>query len=135
MSDPGARFDVLRRRLESALGTVVPLRRDGEGTIRIEFGEAPASVQVYELTDGIDVYAVTQVIALDLPLTDQLVSDVEAAGESVQFGTLRLMRREVSADLVLQYTFPASELGGDALRDFVAFLLSQGLNARKRLVA
>lgn len=135
MTDSTARFDVLRRRLEGALGTVVPLRRDAEGTIRIEFGEAPASVQVYELTEGLDVYSLTQVIALDLPLTDRLITDVEAAGESIQFGTLRLMRREISADLVLQYTFPASELGGDALRDFVAFLLSQGLNTRKRLVA
>ncbi len=40
----------------------------------------------------------------------------------------------VSADLVLHYSFPAGTLAGDALREFVLFVLAQGVDARRRLV-
>ncbi len=131
----GTGLDALRSRLESALADGVALRRDENRAVLIDFGETPASVQVFELARGVDVYSLTQVVAWDLPLTDELRADVRAVAEGVQFGALRLMEREVSADLVLHYSFPAGTLAADALREFVLFVLAQGVDARRRLVA
>ena len=78
--------------------------------------------------------SLTQVVAWDLALTDELRTDVRSVAEAVQFGSLRLMEREGSADLVLHYSFPAGTLAGDALREFVLFVLAQGVDARRRLV-
>lgn len=134
MSD-GDRLEALRRELEQALSETVNLRRDQNQAVMVDFGETPASVQVFELAPGVEVFSLTQVVAWDLPLTADLRSDVRSAGESVQFGSLRLMEREVSADLVLHYSYPAAGLTGAALREFMLFVLAQGVDARNRLVA
>ena len=134
MTTQDPRLDALRARLESALADGVALRRDQNQAVLVDFGDTPASVQVFELARDVDVYSLTQVVAWDLALTDELRTDVRAVAESVQFGSLRLMEREVSADLVLHYSFPAGTLAGDALREFVLFVLAQGLDARRRLV-
>ncbi|GAB3128169.1 hypothetical protein GCM10027289_06850 [Tsukamurella serpentis] len=128
------RLDGLRSRLESALADGVALRRDENQAVLVDFGDTPASVQVFELAHTVDVYSLTQVVAWDLPLSDRLRTDVGAAGEAVQFGALRLMEREVSADLVLTYSFPAGTLAGDPLREFVLFVLAQGIEVRRRIV-
>ncbi|WP_019204108.1 hypothetical protein [Tsukamurella sp. 1534] len=128
------RLEGLRTRLEEALGEGIGLRRDGKDAVLVDLGDTPASVQVFELAAGVDVYSLTQVVAWDLPLTDELRSDVGATAEGVQFGALRLMEREVSADLVLHYSFPAGTLDDEALREFVLFVLTQGVEARRRLV-
>lgn len=134
MSAVDPRLDALRSRLESALADGVSLRRDDKHAVLVDFGDTPASVQVFELARDVDVYALTQVVAWDLPLSEQLRADVRAAGESVQFGSLRLMEHEVSGDLVLHYSFPAGTLAGDALREFVLFVLAQGVDVRRHLV-
>ncbi|CAM3763348.1 hypothetical protein ACXYTP_07970 [Tsukamurella ocularis] len=134
MTAQDPRLDALRSRLESALADGVVLRRDENQAVLVDFGETPASVQVFELARDVDVYSLTQVVAWDLALTDELRIDVRAVAEGVQFGSLRLMEREVSADLVLHYSFPAGTLAGDALREFVLFVLAQGVDARRRLV-
>ncbi len=135
MTAQDPRLDALRSRLESALADGVVLRRDENQAVLVDFGETPASVQVFELARDVDVYSLTQVVAWDLALTEELRTDVRAVAEGVQFGSLRLMEREVSADLVLHYSFPAGTLAGDALREFVLFVLAQGVDARRRLVA
>ncbi|WP_102102293.1 hypothetical protein [Tsukamurella tyrosinosolvens] len=134
MTAQAPRLDALRSRLESALADGVVLRRDENQAVLVDFGETPASVQVFELARDVDVYSLTQVVAWDLALTDELRTDVRSVAEAVQFGSLRLMEREVSADLVLHYSFPAGTLAGDALREFVLFVLAQGVDARRRLV-
>lgn len=134
MTAQDPRLDALRSRLESALADGVVLRRDENQAVLVDFGETPTSVQVFELARDVDVYSLTQVVAWDLALTDELRTDVRSVAEAVQFGSLRLMEREVSADLVLHYSFPAGTLAGDALREFVLFVLAQGVDARRRLV-
>ncbi|MBS4101056.1 hypothetical protein [Tsukamurella paurometabola] len=134
MTAQDPRLDALRSRLESALADGVVLRRDENQAVLVDFGETPASVQVFELARDVDVYSLTQVVAWDLALTDELRDDVRTVAEGVQFGSLRLMEREVSADLVLHYSFPAGTLAGEALREFVLFVLAQGVDARRRLV-
>ncbi|MET9329295.1 hypothetical protein [Tsukamurella sp. NPDC003166] len=135
MTAQDPRLDALRSRLESALADGVALRRDESQAVLIDFGDTPASVQVFELARDVDVYSLTQVVAWDLPLSEDLRADVRSVAETVQFGSLRLMEREVSADLVLHYSFPAGTLAGSALREFVLFVLAQGVDARRRLVA
>ncbi|MCS3782050.1 hypothetical protein [Tsukamurella ocularis] len=134
MTAQDPRLNALRSRLESALADGVVLRRDENQAVLVDFGETPASVQVFALARDVDVYSLTQVVAWDLALTDELRADVRAVADGVQFGSLRLMEREVSADLVLSYSFPAGTLAGDALREFVLFVLAQGVDARRRLV-
>ncbi|MDF0530010.1 hypothetical protein P0W64_10580 [Tsukamurella sp. 8F] len=123
-----------RTRLEDALAATMTVRRDAQSAVMIEFGDTPGSVQAFELAPGLEVYSLTQVIAWDLPLTDELRGDVESSRERVQFGTLKLIERDVSADLVLHYSFPAGTLDGEPLREFVLFVLAQGFDARNRLV-
>ncbi|GAA4388994.1 hypothetical protein [Tsukamurella soli] len=131
---PEERIESLRLRVVDALEQQIPVRRDAQHAVLIDFGETPGSVQVFELAPGVDVYSLTQVVAWDLPLGDELRADVRTTAEHIQFGSLRLIERDVSADLVLHYSFPAGTLDGEPLREFILVVLAQGLDARTRLV-
>lgn len=128
------RLETARRRFEAAIGSEWSINRDAQDAVRIEFGQVPASVQVLPLGDELLVYSLTQVIAWDLPATEEVLADIGAARDRIQFGTLRALEREVTVDVILAYAFPVAELPPAALGEFVNLLLAQGFEARTRLV-
>jgi hypothetical protein len=129
------RIEAARAGLIAALEPDLTVTRDAQGAVRIDFGNTPASVQVLPLGDDLLVYSLTQVIAWDLPGTDELTADLAAAGERIQFGALRTLDRGATADVILAYAFPVAELAPASLSEFVQFLIAQGFDLRSRLVA
>ena len=128
------RIEAARAALAGALEGDLTVDRDAQGAVRIEFGHTPASVQVLQLGTELLVYSLTQVIAWDLPATEELKADLDAAGERIQFGALRILDRGATADVVLAYAFPVAEMPADQLAEFVQFLLAQGFDTRSHLV-
>ena len=87
------------------------------------------------LAEGLDVLAITQLIALDLPNTDELRRDVEDCGAQLSFGSLRRSDPDgVTTDVLQYYTFPVGELGDVPLLTVLHIVLSSGADAAARLV-
>ncbi len=89
------------------------------------------------LADGLDVLAVTQMVAMDLPNTPPtLRDDVETFGAQLSFGSLRRSDPTgVTTDVLQYYTFPAGRLDDLPLLTVLHIVLAAGVDAAERLVA
>ena len=83
---------------------------DAESVV-VAVGSTRASVRVISLADDLQVVSVTQLLALNLPNTDALRSDVEELDATLSFGNLRRSDLTgVTTDVLQYYTFPADGL-------------------------
>ena len=97
-----------------------------DSSLTAYFQGTVVSMRALALAPGLDVLSLTQVLAWDLPVTDQLRDDVTAAADASNFGTVKLAVHEVTADVLLHYTFPAGTLSDDALRTMLMMVLGSG---------
>jgi len=110
-------------------------RPDAESVV-VQVGPTRASIRVLTLSDGLDVLAVTQMVAMDLPNTSTLRDDVEAFGAQMSFGNLRRSDPAgVTTDVLQYYTFPAGRLDDLPLLTVLHIVLAAGVDAAERLVA
>ncbi|MCK8615873.1 hypothetical protein [Gordonia sp. C13] len=110
-------------------------RPDAESVV-VQVGPTRASIRVLTLSDGLDVLAVTQMVAMDLPNTPTLRDDVEAFGAQMSFGSLRRSDPTgVTTDVLQYYTFPAGRLDDLPLLTVLHIVLAAGVDAAERLVA
>ncbi|TYQ02780.1 UNVERIFIED_ORG: hypothetical protein L601_000700001020 [Gordonia westfalica J30] len=110
-------------------------RPDAESVV-VQVGPTRASIRVLTLSDGLDVLAVTQMVAMDLPNTSTLRDDVEAFGAQMSFGSLRRSDPAgVTTDVLQYYTFPAGRLDDLPLLTVLHIVLAAGVDAAERLVA
>jgi hypothetical protein len=104
-----------------------------DNSLTVYYQGTVVSMRALTLAPGLDVLSLTQVLAWDLPVTDQLRTDVEQASATSNFGTVKLTIHEVTADVLLHYTFPAGTLGDDALRTMLMMVLGVGAEVGVRI--
>lgn len=110
-------------------------RPDAESVV-VQVGPTRASLRVLTLADGLDVLAVTQMVAMDLPNTPTLRDDVETFGAQLSFGSLRRSDPTgVTTDVLQYYTFPAGRHDDLPLLTVLHIVLAAGVDAAERLVA
>ncbi|MFW0787801.1 hypothetical protein AAFP35_25175 [Gordonia sp. CPCC 206044] len=103
-------------------------------SVVVRVGPTRASIRAVGLADGLDVLTVTQLVAMDLPNTDDLRDDVESSDAGLSFGALRRSDPAgVTTDVLLYYTFPAGSLGDVPLLTVLHIVLSAGADVARRL--
>ncbi len=122
---------VLVQRLTAALRDVARVIEEDDGSLTVFHDGAVASLRVVMIADGLDMVALTQLLASDLPLADELRHRVAEQAARTVLGTVALVEKPDcgAADVVLRYNFPATDLAGDALRMLVLLVLSGGKDA------
>ncbi|PXW32448.1 UNVERIFIED_CONTAM: hypothetical protein DES50_103234 [Williamsia faeni] len=125
MSDDNDRPGLIDRAAE-LLSTQMSVQSGDDSSVTAYFQGTVVSMRALALAPGLDVLSLTQVLAWDLPVTDQLREDVTAAADASNFGTVKLAVHEVTADVLLHYTFPAGTLSDDALRTMLMMVLGSG---------
>lgn len=130
----------LRERVRVQLGPLVDMRSpaaptNGDDALGFDYAGAPCAVRAFALADGLDVLSMTCVLAWDIPLEPDLRAKVAEAADSVQFGSVNVIERPDSADVLLQYTFPAGALQPDALRTMLLLVLAGAGDTREKLRA
>jgi hypothetical protein len=113
-------------RAAELLSTQMSVQPGDDSSLTAYFQGTVVSMRALALAPGLDVLSLTQVLAWDLPVTDQLRDDVTAAADASNFGTVKLAVHEVTADVLLHYTFPAGTLSDDALRTMLMMVLGSG---------
>ncbi|GAB18691.1 hypothetical protein GOEFS_061_00300 [Gordonia effusa NBRC 100432] len=118
-------------RLAADLGDVVVV----EDAAMIEVGGTRASVRVLDLGDGLEVVAVTQLVASGLANTDELRDAVETRSAGLSFGSLRRSGNGAdTVDVLLSYTFPLGELADLPLLTVLHMVLSAGVDTRAEVL-
>ncbi|MBX4378008.1 hypothetical protein K4H02_23420, partial [Mycobacterium tuberculosis] len=76
-------------RVTALLGEIGDVAESDSESVVVQVSSTRASVRVVALADDLHVVSVTQLLALNLPNTDALRSDVEELDATLSFGSLR----------------------------------------------
>lgn len=137
----------LQARLASILGEVLPLEEEADGAVTVRHDGTIASLRVVNITEGLDLISLTQILAWDLPLTKKLSEQVAKQARDSNFGSVSLIEKinekavqrnsgrsaAKIADVMLRYNFPGGGLTDDALRTLILLVLDTGAEIRRTL--
>lgn len=124
----------LLARVVGLLGEVGDVGDIDTDSVVVQVGTTRASVRVVSLAPGLDVLSVTQLVALNLPNTDDLRNDVESADAALSFGALRRSDPTgVTTDVLQYYTFPAGALADVPLLTVLHIVLAAGADIAREL--
>jgi len=126
----------LLERLASALGEVTTLVEESDGALTVTVDGLVASLRVVVIADGLEMVSLTQPLAWDLPLSNEIRDRVAEQAGLVMLGTVTLVEKladERIADVMLRYNFPAAGLSEEALRTLILLVLTTGAEVRRVL--
>lgn len=147
----------LLERLTSALGGVTTLVEESDGALTVTVDGMVASLRVVTIAEGLEMVSLTQPLAWDLPLSNEIRERVATQAGKTMLGTVALVektsdntatstngssdgstRRPATkkvGDVMLRYNFPAAGLSEDALRTLILLVLTTGADVRRALAA
>jgi len=126
----------LLERLTSALGEVTTLVEESDGALTVTVDGLVASLRVVVIADGLEMVSLTQPLAWDLPLSNEIRDRVAEQAGVVMLGTVTLVEKLADggvADVMLRYNFPAAGLSEEALRTLTLLVLTTGAEVRRAL--
>ena len=126
----------LLERLTSALGEATTLVSESDGALTVTVDGLVASLRVVVIAEGLEMVSLTQPLAWDLPLSNEIRDRVAEQAGQVMLGTVTLVGKpadDTVADVMLRYNFPAAGLSEDALRTLVLLVLTTGAEVRRVL--
>lgn len=121
--------------LAAALGPVMDVVSDDDA-LTVTHDGTVASLRVVTITDGLDMVSLTQPLAWDIVLDNDIRDRVGVHTAATMLGTVVLVpRAQGKADVMLRYNFPAAGLSDDALRTLIIMVLSTGADVRADLTS
>ncbi len=126
--------EAVRDRLLLALGELVELSAEDDGTLSFDYEGCLCSARVVELAPGLEVVSMTCVLGWDVVADDGIAARSEEARRLVQFGSVQVVDRGEQVDLLLQYVFPAGGLTRVALTTMLLLVLGGAVDARELLL-
>jgi hypothetical protein len=134
-----------QQQLVSALGDVLAVEQESDGALTLRHDGTLASLRVVTIAEGLDLVALTQILAWDLPLTKKLRDQVSEHAHNTLLGTVTLVEKAgkatakrspaKTADVMLRYNFPGAGLTDDALRTLVVLVLENGAEIHRALTS
>jgi hypothetical protein len=121
--------------LAAVLGPVMAVVSDDDA-LTVTHAGTVASLRVVTIADGLDMVSLTQPLAWDLLLDNDIRDRVAAHAGATMLGTVVLVPRSADkADVMLRYNFPAAGLSDDALQTLIMMVLSTGADVRVDLMS
>jgi hypothetical protein len=135
----------LQQQLLTVLSGVLPVDEESDGALTVRHAGTIASLRVVEISEGLDLVSLTQIVAWDLLLNKKIRDTVTKQSQNILLGSITLAEKpseqstkrnsSKSADVLLRYNFPGGGLGDDALRTLVLMVLDKGAEIRRALTA
>jgi hypothetical protein len=127
----------LADRLRAVLDGVLPYEEEDDGALTVPYEHTFASLRVVTIAEGLDMVSLTQIVAWDLPIDNDIRDKVAELAHNTVLGTVSLAEQVAGggiADVTLRYNFPAAGLSDEALQTLIAMVLSAGADARRALL-
>lgn len=125
---------VLQGRARDTLSHFVAVTETEDGSLGFEYAGGLCSLRAVTLAPGLDVLALTAVLAWDRPVSAALHKRVADKNAMLQFGLVSVITRNRLADVILRYTFPAAGLTDEALTTMLLLVLSGVEDSRQGLL-
>jgi hypothetical protein len=127
----------LADRLKTALDGVQPYEEEEDGALTVHHGHTFASLRVVAIAEDLEMVSLTQVLAWDLPVDNEIRDKVAQFARDTVLGTVSLAEQVAGggvADVILRYNFPAAGLTDAALQTLIMMVLSAGADVREALM-
>lgn len=123
-------------RLAAVLRPVAEVVENYDDALTVHYDGTVSSLRVVALSEELELVSLTQILAWDLPLTDDTRLRVSEHTGASLLGTVALVPDPAGgrADVMLRYNFPAAGLSDEALRTLVLVVLAAGADVRRALV-
>ncbi len=125
----------LEERLAAVVEALLPATREDDGALTVHHDGTFASLRVVSVGKGLDMVSLNQILVWDHPLDDTLRGTVAGHTRDTLLGTVSLVEKDASADVLLRYNFPASGLTDEALGTLIMMVLATGADVRRTLSA
>ncbi|GFG50842.1 hypothetical protein CQY20_27240 [Mycolicibacterium agri] len=126
----------LVERLCTVLDGVLEYEQEDDGALTVHHEHTFASLRVVTISEGLDMVALTQILAWDLVLDNAIRDRVSQLAHDTVLGTVSLAEQVAGggrADVTLRYNFPASGLSDEALQTLIVMVLTAGADVRRAL--
>ena len=127
----------LADRLRAVVEGVWPFEEEDDGALTVHHDHTFASLRVVAIAEGLEMVSLTQILAWDLPLDNEIRDKVGRLAHDTVLGTVSLAEQVAgggSADVTLRYNFPAAGLTDEALHTLLMMVLSTGVDVRQTLI-
>jgi hypothetical protein len=128
----------LSDRLRAALDGVLSYEVEDDGALTVHHEHTFASLRVVAIAEGLEMISLTQILAWDLALDNEIRDKVAHFTHETVLGTVSLAEQVAGgdvADVTLRYNFPAAGLTDEALQTLIVMVLSAGVDVREELLA
>jgi len=123
------------QRLAAALGSAMTVAVDDDA-LTVTHAGTVASLRVVTIAEDLEMVSLTQPLAWDLVLDNEIRERVLAHAGATMLGSVVLVPRSADqADVMLRYNFPAAGLSDDALCTLIMMVLSMGADVRADLTS
>jgi hypothetical protein len=133
----------LQQQMLTVLSEVLPVDEESDGALTVRHAGTIASLRVVEISEGLDLVSLTQIVAWDLLLTKKVRDSVSEQSHTILLGSISMVEKPTvpatkrnsskSADVLLRYNFPGGGLSDDALRTLILMVLDKGADIRRVL--
>ncbi|RDH79903.1 hypothetical protein DVS77_02495 [Mycolicibacterium moriokaense] len=127
----------LRDRLRAALDGVLAYDEEDDGALTVHHDHTFASLRVVAIAEDLEMVALTQILAWDLVLNNEIRDKVARLAHDTVIGTVSLAEHVAGgdvADVTLRYNFPAAGLTEEALQSLIMMVLVAGADVRRALL-
>ncbi|OBK72983.1 hypothetical protein [Mycobacterium sp. 1274761.0] len=127
----------LGERLRSTLTGVLAFDEEDDGALTVHYEHTFASLRVVAIAEDLEMVSLTQILAWDLAVDNEIRDKVVGLAHDTVLGTVSLAEHVAGggvADVTLRYNFPAAGLTDDALRTLIMMVLSAGADVRQTLI-
>src|SRR5215212_10922783 len=128
----------LADRLRAVVEGVWPFEEEDDGALTVHHDHTFASLRVVAIADDLEMVSLTQILAWDLQLDNEIRAKVAQLAHDTVLGTVSLAEQVAGGgvgDVTLRYNFPAAGLTDEALRTLIMMVLSTGVDVRAQLVS
>ncbi len=124
-------------RLRTALDGVLAVEEEDDGALTVHHEHTFASLRVVSIADDLELISLTQILAWDLQLDNDIRAKVAKLAHDTVLGTVSFAEQVAGgdvADVTLRYNFPAAGLTDEALQTLILMVLGAGADVRAELV-
>ena len=125
----------LQERLAAVLDEILAVDAESDGALTVRHNGTFASLRVVTIAEDLDLVSLTQILAWDLSLSRKLTDRVGEQARELNFGSVTVLEKGNTADVLLRYNFPGAGLTDDALRTLILLVLDSGARIRDELTA
>jgi hypothetical protein len=127
----------LADRLRTVLDGVLPYEQEDDGALTVHHGHTFASLRAVTIAEDLEMVSLTQILAWDIPLDNEIRDKVGHLAHDTVLGTVSLAEHVAGGDVgdvTLRYNFPAAGLTDQALQTLIMMVLSTGADVREAFV-